>query len=415
MNEKRTYGSAENSALQKDYWKLLRLMILDAIEKNPNGVALLKFDKIHHFTEHVWKEAAKTLASIVTGEAKNVIQGDDLFVSFDETSYLLIAEASQGSTSYELAQKISKTIGLHLNGIGLGKTSLSVLRVVAVEDNQIVVEDSLEVSPAKERVIAQATSSNEVTELLKSASFDFLPLWHVRKSFVMCFECIPRWHQKDGSVLDEHYLSAHFQKHDMEYALDAETVHHAVDQVVNIIENDRVASILVPVHYDTVMEDEGFEKFLKSYGELMPAWRERVSMEIKNLPDDVTFEQVKRALHRLRPYCYGLYVQVPFGFDQIGDFEIDGLVSLGVDLTHDTRDEDVILADMENFVASVNLNDSLHTHALGLQTVSLSVGAICTGFDFIGCKPIDKELDGWGLDDFLVRPIDLYKQLLKNK
>ncbi|WP_135079575.1 EAL domain-containing protein [Terasakiella sp. SH-1] len=407
MTETVTYRGAQDQLLGQDYWALLETMLKEAVHNNPNGVVLLRFEGLGG-----GGEAAPRLTGIVKGEAKQVLRTGDLIVSFDETSFLLIADQAYEQTSLELAQKLMKALGPHLSG-PWARVTVSCSVVVGTAQNAIVIEKTRvpEVTGQQQKI----PDLDESAKLLGKASFDYLPIWHVRRNFVMCFECIPRWHQDDGTILDENDLSQHFQKHEMEYALDAQTVFHAVDQVVKVIEHNNMASILVPIHFDTVMEDAGFEMFLQTYGTLLPAWRNRVSMELKSIPENAGSDDIKRALHRLRSYCYGLYLQVPFGFDKIGDYGVDGIVSFGVDLSHDNRDEAEILSDMEVFIAKVSQYENLHAHALGLKTVSLSVGAICAGFDFIGCQPIDQELEGWGLDDFLIKPVDLYKQFLKHK
>jgi len=413
-------GQGVDGPLKQDYWKLLRLMLCDALDNNPKGVALIRFDKLQHFAQNIWDEVCDSLNAIVNGEAQSVLGDDDQIFGFDAASYLVIAHADQPYSSLELAEKLITTIGVHMMGGPLGQSKISLLVVEKITDHGIeacAVDPEVQAVPAQEVTPATEAPLGEVTDLslIGTASFDFLPIWHIRRNFVMTFECIPRWHLENGDVLDEADLSDRFRQHDMEHALDAETVRHAIDQVMRVVEHDAMASILVPVHFDTIMEDEGFTKFLQAYGELSPIWRERISMEIKCIPHDISFNDLCTCLHRLRPYCQGLYVQVPLTFDQIHDFGVGGLVSIGVDLTHENRDESDVIADMEAFISKTSQVTGLHTHALGLQSVSLSVAAICAGFDFIGCQPIEKELEGWGIDDFLVKPLDLYKQLLKTQ
>ncbi|MDV7339615.1 hypothetical protein RYZ26_08430 [Terasakiella sp. A23] len=414
-------GQDGDGPLKKDYWKLLSLMLRDALANNANGVVLLRFDQLQGFAENIWEEVCESLNAIVNGEAQNILGKDDQIFGFDPSSYIVIAHRDHAYTSYELAEKLKNTIAVHMMGGPLGQSKINLLQVDAIGETGIEAsggqqeERSVPATPVAEESGEIFLEEMEDVSLIGTASFDFLPIWHIRRNFVMTFECIPRWHLENGDILDEADLSERFSRHDMEHALDAVTVRHAVDQVVRVIEHDAMASILVPVHFDTIMEEEGFSQFLQVYRELTPVWRERVSMEIKCIPDGVTFENLCICMNRLRPYCKGLYVQVPLSFNQIGDFGVGGLVSVGVDLTHETRDEIDIIADMEKFIFKTSQVPSLQTHALGLQTVSLSVAAICAGFDFIGCRPIEEELEGWGIDDFLVKPLDLYKQLLKAK
>ena len=389
-----------------DYWRLLRETIKNAHAMDQTSVVLIRFA--------LQEDDAKTLHHIVQNEAENILAPQDIMVAFDDISFVLVANKNNEKSSAELATELVKCVGLQLMSGPFSGASVSIEQIIKVSENSIEV-DEISIEEFLRPPSAPVQTPNQEIDLLGTASFDFLPIWHVRRNFVMCFECIPRWHLEDGRILDESDVSERFRAHQMEYALDAQTVHHAVDQLIDVIDHDSLASVLVPIHYDSVVEDEGFELFLHSYRELMPIWRERMSMEIKCIPPTASADDIRKALHRLRPFCNALYLQVDFGFDRFADFAADGFVSIGVDLTHDERAEADIIKDMEKFISDAGAFDTLHTHALGLKTVSLSVAAICAGFDYIGSQPITKELEGWGMDDFLIRPIDLYKQFLKNK
>jgi len=418
MNEQKFHykGQETQGPLERDYWKLLSLMMQDHLLKDTDAIILVRFEQLQHFAKDIWKEAAVSLASIVAAESENLLARDDLILGFDDISYIVIAGEKNHESSSDIAQRLADAIGLHLMGSPLGRSSIELWQVRGITDKgisstQITVSQTAVPSLPEDK--EQGIQSD--LKLIGTAKFNFLPIWHVRRNVVMAFECVPRWQLDSGDILDEIDLSERFQKHDMVYALDAETVQHAVDQVINVIEHDALASIVVPIHYDTICNDLGFELFLRAYGGLMPVWRERVSFEIKSIPVDTDFEKLKATIQRIWPYCYGLYVQVPFDFQGIGDFGVEGLLSIGLDLNHDDREEAVIISDLENFITKAAEYNTLHTHAFGLKTVSLSVAAICAGFDYIGSRPIEKELDGWGLDDFLIKPIDLYKQLLKSR
>lgn len=418
MGETIKYGLLENNdALKADYWKLQSLLITDALHHGGDHVALIRFDLFEDCDVQMKKQMSQVLHPIVNLEAQNILSDHASLTMFNDFSYLIITRKDNAESALVQGHKLCQLIETHLHGGAFHGMDLSLWHVRGVNAQGLNIEPltmPTEVIQTQEISVRVASDNQpEGLTLLGKASFDYLPVWNVRKNVVSSFECIPRWHLDDGEILDEADLSQRFQAHDMEYALDAQTMDHAVDQIVDVIEHDAMATIIVPVHYDTVVEDAGFSHFIRAYNNLTSVWRDRISMEIKCIPEQAGFEDVHYAVRRLQPYCALVYLQVPFGFDLFGDF--GGNVCIGLDVTHDRRDEVEIIADMESFIARAANFGAVHTHIFGLQTVSMSVAAICAGFDYIGSHPIDKELEGWGLDDFLIKPIDLYKRLLKSK
>ena len=142
-------------------------------------------------------------------------------------------------------------------------------------------------------------------------------------------------------------------------------------------------------------------------------WLQRLLFEIVRIPSGADREDVVAAVNRIRPHGHGVFLRTGANPGALGHFATLGVMGVGLDVYHDARPEDAVMSALEDFVEEVS-QQGLHTYVVGLRSVSLSVAAVCAGFDFVGSREIAASLEPWGLDDHVVKPLDLFRTTLGN-
>jgi len=368
---------------------------------------------LHQFLLRTWDEAQPRIHESLNQEIWETFGEKAFVVGLGPTSYLLIVDEGQSVSAVDAAIEIAQKVEAGLFGGETQKHAIQVFEIADVTSEGIRASlvSSPSNSPSDKVSMPKETPTGEGGHqiVLQDASFQMAPIWDVRRSNILAYRLKAMWCNPDGSVVDEADLAKLFAEKRIELALDLEALQRASREINDVFERDTLASIIIPVHYDIVTSSFR-EKYFKALTRLGPDAPERVFFEIENAPETIDVEALRLSTAPLRAFYHGVILTVPWSFQLFSDVRELGFFSVGVDIEHDTRSEDDVMRDMDAFVTRAS-SHPIRTHIVGTHSVSQSVAAVCAGFDFVGGQPVSETLEGWEPDDYMMKPIDLYKSL----
>lgn len=394
------YQGVGSEGATSDYWSLIRLMLSDG---DLERTALLHFEGLHHDLGGKWPQAEPAFRRIVRAEAAVHLGGGGSLVPFDATSLLLILGRQSAGTARAVAEAIRGAVAKGLQGLASG-TPFEIWDVVEVAADGLSCRDG----GSKEDPSPAPPFQSPV--VLGDADFVFHPVWDVRRGSVFAYRCQPSWSIGGAAGADEEDMASQFRNPARLAALDLETLHKGLKKLEEALDHDTMANAILPLHFDTLTSQEGWPRYAQGMTQAGPILLERVHLEIVHPPDRLTGSQLASALRPALAFRQDVSMRVGFDFKAFGEAVEAGLYSVGIDLTHDQRDESAQIADMERFVTGAAAH-AIRTHVLGLRTTSLSVAAVCAGFDLVESQIIGAALEGWPMDYYMLKPIDLYRRL----
>lgn len=390
---------------------MLRLLLSEIVADDTDRAVVIRFDGLRGSLPGPRDQAVATVVTAVAKEVEARLSGLGQVVGFDEASCLVVSAKSAGRTAAEIAGEVAKGAVSRLVGQGRETTLFEVFHVIAVSEAGLACEEIAAKpagpAPAPASRVREAPTK---TLVLGDADLHYIPLWHVRRNSVFAYQCKALWAGADGRLADEVELAALLGSEGMARALDLETLHKAVDEIDVGIDRGTLASLLVPVHYDMLARPEDGERYLASLKSLYQTEQERLYLEIVRLPDPPSGDTLGTVIDLIRPYCKGLLLRTGWDVQAFDSLRPMSKLAVGVDVSHDIRGEEELFSAMEEFIKRVP-SQAFATYILGLNTVSASLGAVCTGFDIVGSEAIGAAFEDWEMDDYLVKPIDLYTRV----
>jgi hypothetical protein len=379
-----------------DYWSLIRLMLSGG---DLGRVALLRFEGLRHGLGDKWPQAEPAFRRIVRAEAAARLGGGGSLVPFDDVSLLLILGGQFAGTARAAALAMGDAVSAGMRGL-TAEAPFEVWDVAGVAEDGLSCRD--DTAPPAAVPLAPL--------VLGDAEFVFHPVWDVRRGSVFAYRCQPSWSIGGAAGADEEDMASQFRNPARLAALDLETLHKGLEKLEEALDRDSMANVILPLHFDTLTSPESWSRYAGGMAEAGPLPLDRVHLEIVHVPARLDGGRLADALRPAMVFRRGVSMRVGFDFAAFGEAAKAGLHSVGIDLTHDRRDESAQIADMERFVAEAAAH-AIRTHVLGLRTTSLSVAAVCAGFDLVESQIIGASLEGWPMDYYMLKPIDLYRRL----
>jgi len=265
-------------------------------------------------------------------------------------------------------------------------------------------------SPAPSPALAKPAASHQV--VYADIELSFSPIWEVRANRVFTYLCEPQWLTPEGAFSHEDAVEHAFKSDRARLVVDLTVLHKTHEAFDDLLEHDRLSSIILPVHYQTLADPQYENRYAAECRQIVGLFHQYICFEIISLPNIIDPAEFAKVTASIRPYCRALFARVKPGSTQIERILTPDVHAFTVDLRDDTRQEHAIIADLKALQDQRPARGGLSC-AHGLRTKSLSLAAICEGFDLIGSDAIAANLEGWPMDDYMVKPIDLYAQLLK--
>lgn len=381
---------------------LVRMLLANGVPVTRMG--LIRWDRLRPLLDQRWGEVANGLFKLVHAQSRELLGADAVCLRFDDTSALLVAhdDASARDRVAAVAAAVRRTL------FGpLGRDELvEVWAVEAVDEAGLVCRRGDDgAAPAR-----PASASVHHSLVLSDTDFSYLPLWEVRRNFVYFYACEPFWTLPDGTTARENDVAGQFAAPHHRAALDGALLRNVAAVLGDVVEHDRMAQVLVPVHYST-LTGAGSAQYLAELHQNAFEMKERAYLEIVGLPSDTAPHRLNEIVDSLHGVCRGICVRVDGTTPSLTALAGAKVFAVGLNLRGDARPEADIIADLEGFAARAAAAD-LRAYAYGIRTTSLGVAAACSGVDFLGTDSLSAALDGCVLDDYVLKAIDLYTRIV---
>lgn len=247
--------------------------------------------------------------------------------------------------------------------------------------------------------------------ILGDTEYRYCPLWESSGNDIFCYLCEPFWNVGSGELLTEDTLQTEFDDPKRILAVDLATLRTATEQVEEVVAQYGLMTVLIPVHYQTLENPESADAYTDLCDKRVWPVMDSVYFEINGPPVPLSKDGLVQAANHINPFGRGVLLRVEPGFDGFDEIPADDILSVGMALRADQRDEGEMISDLKTF-ASETSSRGLHSHAHGLKTVALCLAAVSAGFDYVGSDAIAPPLEKWAHDEERLKAIDLFKTLL---
>ncbi len=409
-------GQLSQQIFIRDYWKILSCIVSEAFDNDTNRLALIDFAGLHDLMLRTWDQMEPRVRSHLENSSAGILEEGDFIVCFGNFSYLLITSRLQTTTATMLAHEIALKAERELFGTQQSQNIITAKQIIALTEDGLIYQsgdngDGLAADATLSMPVD--TESNKQLYVLGDVGYSMVPVWDVRRNRILSYRLKASWAVGENDTKDDSELEQLFEP-GMELAIDLATLQEAAKDINDVYDHDRFASFTLPVHYDTLTNSNLKTKYLAAVNRIWPITPERLYFEIGRVPEDVEPNVLVESITSFQVFYHGLLVTVPWNFDSFEALENIGVYSIGVDVEHDDRPESKIMAELEIFISRTS-RYTMRTHAFGLKSMSLTVAAVCAGFDFVGGQPVTLSLEGWVPDDYLMNPVDLYKKIISAK
>ena len=427
-----------------DVWQVVRLLVSQGCALS--AMRLVRWEELRRLLGKRWQQIGIDMVRVIRREIETNLGPDDICLRYGDNGYLVISPL-EGEALTALDGDFGVTIATQLVGVLGGAGMISVVSPVGIEESGLVFgqtqptladqtsdahadsdenDAAFELPQSPDSQVPEpveidlGTGLEAATEtppakksrlILGDAEFSYFPLWDVRGNTIFSYLCEPYWRVNEGEIVPEEAIAEQFRNHGRVHALDLEVLHKATQELEANLDQYHLGKFLIPVHYETLVDDQTADSYTDFLGRRIWSVREFVYFEIIRPPDDIERGSLSTIAQRIKAFGNGVLLRTTAGFMSFDEVPSDDLFSIGLDLRTDSRPEPEIMEELERFADEASARN-LHCHAHGLKAMSLSVAAACAGFDFIGSDAIADTLSDWQPDDYLLKPIDLFKSLI---
>jgi len=260
-------------------------------------------------------------------------------------------------------------------------------------DEQAIRESANRALAAMAKTNAGQAEDFVITEsdklVLESLSVVFQPVWHAKNNMITAYVCAL---VRNGKPITKNDTLELFPQDspDLAFAkLDARLYGGGAKAMNYLLAEGLKAVLIVPIHFTTVDRLRYIGALLEQGSDLPEEARNLLVFELIHLPSDISRFRLREPVNYLRSRARALVAQLgmtPTGMDIFKELSFHGV---SIDLRHHSYPEDRLLKNFDAFTAlaeKYNLRSFVH----GISGTSLAVGAIASGFTYIGGPAISE-------------------------
>lgn len=420
-------GPVDVGALHADAARLLHLLASQSFDGTIKDFWLLRLGPLKDLYGKRWDENQSAINDIVREEITDEIDEGGLCLRYDDLGYLVVFPPDMRADALSRLEALTSLIQDRAAGESFknplidiwqaGKLETDGLRFSMIEraaPQASVIDGGEKAPPPSTPPVKSVKDVGDKRLIMGDVDLCYSPVWDVRENNIFAYLCEPEWTMADSGQVHEDSVEEAFRSKRARYVVDVTILHKAQEAFNELLEYDRIASIILPVHYDTLMDEDFEGRYLGECGNLVGTFYHLIALEIVGMPKTISPQAFSKMTAEIRPFCSRLFVRVKPDFLSWKELENDNLFAVSLDLRDDQRPEADILQTLEETMDHLT-GTGLYACAHGLKSNSLSVAAICAGFDMVGSDTIAQTLEGWPMDDYFVKPLDLFKSLIDAK
>jgi len=268
------------------------------------------------------------------------------------------------------------------------------------EGVDFVLPQTVEVDPYSDRQ-KPGTIEQEKDKSDLSLTFNYVPLWDIKKNLLTTYLCMARKGQDDSSPLDGHenvFLGASPSEKTKSDIL----VLRIVAKELNAMAQDgRKLFIACPVHYETLSRADGYEKYIQECQKIPAEHKRWLIFLLLDLPAHTHQINIPKFSVPLRQHCYAIHAQVPL------DLKVDFALfrecrfeALGVRLGKTKGNEKQLIEMLNAFTEKAKKSYIKKTFVMDVASLSVATSAVCADYDFLA---------GPAIHDVVLQPDSIYR------
>lgn len=352
-----------------------------------------------------WEKGGEMIHQMAAGVIKRHLGRADVMSRHKDDSYIvLFAELSEEEAQIK-AKFIADEIEERLLGASSGEHAIKVKSVVAHVDGSVAFKE-LDGDALIERLMAEAEeqfakhSAQLEGEQHAASSLDdryevrFSPIWYVPKQVVSAHLC--RIETRDGADAMAKIPDAKTRE-----GIDHFALQHGVERLVDQLSKGQVEVVMVPVHYETLMDDHGLRRYIEAMSKVPEQCRHLICHQIQRVPNELAPARFNSVMSTLKQYSRAIICLVALDVHSPRLIEPTAVHSIAVDLRSFTGQEAKLMVRLQSLAAEVERR-RFKSGVFGLRTRSQVMGALAAGFTYIHGTPIRAEHGGlaaFGLAD----------------
>jgi hypothetical protein len=391
-------------------------------------VCQIGFGKIKARFGASWERVADRAERIARNTIERYLTRGDIYGALEGPAYVIVfaqlPEEKAKTKCLLIAQEIAKALvgenGADVLEVKSGAISADgsySVQEMAIDDRllqsltameQIEVPDqSGDPEPASARQAGEATQSSAAPRATAGPSDQFAnlrlsyrPLWDRARNVVSTYVCTGRLPSSDGAWRDG--PAATQGNPAARGQFDEVVVMRALDHLVDLVREKRVALIAIPLHFETLGGSARRRRITQLLAErVAAAERKLLLIEIDGVPAGALQSRLVDIIAPLTSNCRAVMLRLPLDTADFTVFKACGAKALGVDIAGHMSSETVLMQHMNRFARSARERAGLPAYVLGADSSSLAVAALGAGFDYIGGDAIAKRVeDPRGLVEF---------------
>jgi hypothetical protein len=263
-------------------------------------------------------------------------------------------------------------------------------------------------APACERFTDWYYEERKVS--ISRVTFQYWPVWHVRRRAIGTFLCMPVVPMgRDCLLVGSRTLA------DVSPQLVAEIdrlgLARVSEDIQSLTANDQRVLVSAPVHFETLATLRLRKDYLAVCANLPTVVRRHLILELVGLPDGVPEGRVIELLNVIRQFCLAVNIRVCLPETRFAALAGARVHAVGVALDEEEGDERDLFCKMNDFTTAAE-KANLKTYLHSTPSRSLSVAALCSGFDYVAGDGLATAV---GTPDpaYRFNAIDLYSGLLR--
>lgn len=338
-----------------------------------------------------WERLRDRILSYTEKRLEHHLSEKDAFFSYGEGEYIIVFANLSHDAARLVAAKIAEDVHQFIMG-SRDSENIVVKSAVQKVDGELLFKDvqlaellAKSREPAKQDdELGQVEEEDEDLSLppISAVEFLFRPMWDVQKKTMSTYRIVPR-RKMPASYYVEGYAAVHEETPERTVLdLDVATIKYAAKALIKSINLGQVFAINVPVHYETISRSETRRDYFSIVDSIPEQVRRFFIVELAHLPLGVPSVRVSEFSAFLRTRFRAVTCVVPFDLKTINSYAEANLFGLGIDLSLVNKQEAEILRRFDSFSSSTH-SLNMKTYIMGINSVSLAVGATVSGINYI--------------------------------
>jgi hypothetical protein len=396
---------------------------------SPGCICQIGLGKIRARFGSSWDRVAERADRIARSTIERRLTAGDIYAAVDGPAYVIVfarlSEESAKTKCVIMAQQIAKSL--------VGETGADVLEVQRGSANadgsyslqELPIDDQflrtlsaiehVEVGEAskdhEDKKASPATSTKPSSPAPRNASLtgpaaattvagfeelrlSYRPIWDRARNIVSVYLCSGQLRFTEGKDGWWDGATLTLGNAAERAAFDELVLPRALGHIGDLIRENRIALVAVPLHFETVGAASRRRRIAQLLAERVgDAERKQLLIEIDGVPMGVPQARLVDLLGSVRPHCRAVLLRLPADTVDVTNIKGCGAAAVAIDVAEHGGSETKVMQHMNRFAGAAREKGGFRACLLGAHSTSLAVAAFGAGFDYIGGDAIAQPVE----------------------